>query len=707
MRTNAVPVRVTGSPTAPTPSSPLLYGQFIELGYGIQTEGMRAELLFNPGFTRFAPYRGICLEWFDLLVDRDDPAKGFHTDWSVFDWYHSGYEHNAWFAAPGPMPSREVLPERTYVVPNSPSCLVRLERSDTGERRGAGRLRILNEDPQQWAGAAQRGLRLRPGGRYRLRVQLRSAGEPVPVEARLYREGDWRSPLAVADLGTAGAEAAVRTAELHMPPGGGDEGPGGSTVLAVLAPPGAVVDLDEVSLTTEDSWNGWRREVVEELRRVRPGIIRWTGGCTASFHDWREGVGPVAERPALPGYFWGGLEDNCIGTAELAALARELGAESMACVNLHHPDKRHWEWRGGGVRHGHDLPAFTDPEQGVRSAADWVAYCNLPADGEDAHPMARLRAEHGHPEPFAVRYWEMDNEPLRWFTPEEYARTVVTYATAMRAVDPSIRIGLVSYGWEKWDDGTPASVLPLLLEIAGAHVDFLADRGFGEEDLERKLAHLEAFNREHGTDIRYCNTEWLAYDGVADATNRRETFGATKSELFASWRYALNIARHFLMWQRYGDRVDFVNFNNLANTHGQNVIDTPKEGVRLSAAGLVFELLTELPQLSPLRSSGLEPSTGAERQVQCAWDADGERLVVTAVSLADEDTAVSIDLSALGRGFARAQTTVLSAKGPWAAERFGRPEEISRTAATGPAPAEGEALARDLPAWSLVTVVLS
>ena len=37
----------------------------------------------------------------------------------------------------------------------------------------------------------------------------------------------------------------------------------------------------------------------------------------------------------------------------------------------------------------------------AKDAAELVAYCNAPVG---THPMADLRAEHGYPEPFGVRY---------------------------------------------------------------------------------------------------------------------------------------------------------------------------------------------------------------------------------------------------------------------------------------------------------------
>src|ERR671939_2071593 len=42
---------------------------------------------------------------------------------------------------------------------------------------------------------------------------------------------------------------------------------------------------------------GVRRALVEHLRRARPGVIRWPGGCFADSYDWHDGTGPRRARP--------------------------------------------------------------------------------------------------------------------------------------------------------------------------------------------------------------------------------------------------------------------------------------------------------------------------------------------------------------------------------------------------------------------------
>ena len=42
---------------------------------------------------------------------------------------------------------------------------------------------------------------------------------------------------------------------------------------------------------------GLNREVIEALRPMRPPVIRWPGGCFADDYHWRDGIGPINERP--------------------------------------------------------------------------------------------------------------------------------------------------------------------------------------------------------------------------------------------------------------------------------------------------------------------------------------------------------------------------------------------------------------------------
>jgi alpha-L-arabinofuranosidase len=160
---------------------------------------------------------------------------------------------------------------------------------------------------------------------------------------------------------------------------------------------------------------GVRRALVDALRVIHPGVVRWPGGCFADSYDWRDGVGPRARRPRRTN-FWiddaqiralGNVsvkyEPNQFGTNEFMRFCRLVGAQPYLAVNLR------------------TLPA--------RSFLEWVEYCNSPAGTTTS---ADARAAGGDREPFGVRYWGIGNES--WgcggnFTPEEYAAEYRRFAT--------------------------------------------------------------------------------------------------------------------------------------------------------------------------------------------------------------------------------------------------------------------------------------
>ncbi len=48
---------------------------------------------------------------------------------------------------------------------------------------------------------------------------------------------------------------------------------------------------------------GIRKALVDSLAKIKPGVIRYPGGCFADQYDWRDGVGPRDKRPSRVN-FW-------------------------------------------------------------------------------------------------------------------------------------------------------------------------------------------------------------------------------------------------------------------------------------------------------------------------------------------------------------------------------------------------------------------
>jgi alpha-N-arabinofuranosidase len=160
---------------------------------------------------------------------------------------------------------------------------------------------------------------------------------------------------------------------------------------------------------------GVRKALVDAMRAIRPGVMRWPGGCFADGYDWRDGIGPRDKRPrrsnvwlddvniAKLGNVPQRFEPNTFGTNEFMRFCRLVGAAP---------------YFGANVR---TLPA--------QAFHQWVEYCNAPAG---SCTWAEVRADGGDREPFGVRYWGVGNES--WgcggnFRPEEYAAEFRRYAT--------------------------------------------------------------------------------------------------------------------------------------------------------------------------------------------------------------------------------------------------------------------------------------
>lgn len=185
------------------------------------------------------------------------------------------------------------------------------------------------------------------------------------------------------------------------------------------------------------STHAMREDVGDILREVGVRVLRYPGGTLAKGFQWKKATGPREDRP-----------DLLYGLDEYLTSCRLLGA----------------------------LPVITVAEYvgTAKDAADLVEYLNAPAD--DAHPWARKRAENGHPEPWGVRYFELGNEsymgypkvkPFREWTAAEYGDYAVAYSRAMKAVDPTIRIGAVTHIDDKWTD--------TVLEKVKQDADFIID----------------------------------------------------------------------------------------------------------------------------------------------------------------------------------------------------------------------------------------
>jgi hypothetical protein len=220
--------------------------------------------------------------------------------------------------------------------------------------------------------------------------------------------------------------------------------PADRTATAAAPDANVTVNADEGMGTIPDTGYGLNSAVWDDQMNVPQvqgllgdagvRMLRYPGGSYGDIYHWQDNTAPG-------GYVAPGTDfDAFEGTVH------KIGAQSMLIAN-----------------YGSGTPA---------EAADWVRYANVTKG-------------------YGAKYWEIGNElygngyyGTDWETddnadhsPTAYANNVVRYATAMKAVDPTIKIGAVLTTPGNWPDGVvnagdSADWNKTVLSIAGSAIDF-------------------------------------------------------------------------------------------------------------------------------------------------------------------------------------------------------------------------------------------
>ena len=161
--------------------------------------------------------------------------------------------------------------------------------------------------------------------------------------------------------------------------------------------------------------NGYRKDVLEEIRKLNVPIVRYPGGNFVSGYNWLDGVGPAKDRPRVLDKAWNALNSNQFGTNEFLAWCKAAGTEPLLAVNL-----------GTGT-----------PEE----AAALVEYCNV----EKGTRWSDLRRKHGLAEPHRVQHWCLGNEmdgpwQIGHMPAAEYGLKAADAGRQMRYVDRELTL---------------------------------------------------------------------------------------------------------------------------------------------------------------------------------------------------------------------------------------------------------------------------
>jgi alpha-N-arabinofuranosidase len=214
--------------------------------------------------------------------------------------------------------------------------------------------------------------------------------------------------------------------------------------------------------------NGFRKDVLDEIKKLGVPIIRYPGGNFVSGYNWLDGIGPKAERPTVLDKAWNSLNSNQFGTDEFLAWCRLAGTQPLLGLNL-----------GTGT-----------PEQ----AAALVEYCNI----DKGTHWSDLRRKNGIAEPYKVEKWCLGNEmdgpwQIGHMTATEYGMKAQDAARQMRYVDPSLKLiacgssgpGMPTY--LEWDRE--------VLEQCYDYVDAIS--------LHRYFSNADAADETHGDTTKF------------------------------------------------------------------------------------------------------------------------------------------------------------------------------------------------------------
>lgn len=192
-----------------------------------------------------------------------------------------------------------------------------------------------------------------------------------------------------------------------------------------IASQGGMLQVDQVTMMSRSAIEigGFRPDIYKAVEELAPTNLRWPGGGYAAQYRWKWGIGPQEERVRWPHLMWMNYDQNSFGTDEFIQLCRQINSEPVIVVRI-----------------GFDRPE-SERAMILQEACDWLAYCNEPATGR----WGSRRAANGHPEPYNVKYWEIDNEMWEYGI-EKYEATVREFSTALRKVDPGIKIIVCGFG---------------------------------------------------------------------------------------------------------------------------------------------------------------------------------------------------------------------------------------------------------------------
>jgi len=211
--------------------------------------------------------------------------------------------------------------------------------------------------------------------------------------------------------------------------------------LNVLVKGIGLVEIETVSLFPVDTWkgrkNGLRNDLVQLLADMKPGFVRFPGGCIvegrelATRYQWKKTVGDLTERELIvnrwntefkhrstPDYF----QSFGLGFYEYFLLSEDIGAEPLPILNC-----------GMACQYNtSELADMKDLDPYIQDALDLIEFAN----GAVTTQWGKLRASMGHPEPFNLKMIGVGNE--QWGL--QYIERFKKFNSTLKEKHPEIKL---------------------------------------------------------------------------------------------------------------------------------------------------------------------------------------------------------------------------------------------------------------------------
>jgi alpha-N-arabinofuranosidase len=238
--------------------------------------------------------------------------------------------------------------------------------------------------------------------------------------------------------------------------------------LNVIVEGRGALDLDMISLFPADTWkhrpNGLRADLVQMLADLKPGFLRFPGGCIvegrtlANRYQWKNTIGDVAGRQLIlnrwnvefakrgrgaPDYY----QSFGLGFFEYFQLCEDIGAEPLPILNC----GMACQFNSG------ELAPLDQLDPYIQDALDLIEFANGPVTSA----WGAKRAAMGHPKPFNLKMLGVGNE--QWGP--QYIERYTKFAQAFKTKHPEIQLVAASgpdpggerfdFLWSKWRELNP------------------------------------------------------------------------------------------------------------------------------------------------------------------------------------------------------------------------------------------------------------